>query len=138
VKRCKGDYKSRGKEKNKYAKEKRYRFFNVCFLYRMLGTCAFTAVVRGWQELDKALREGGETMQLTDEQLEIIREAARTVEYGSVTVHISAASNHFDYEVHKRVRQENEGEEKNIGSFHGKKQSRVPMTPKKRYTPGKI
>jgi hypothetical protein len=52
-------------------------------------------------------------MELTNEQLEIIREAARTVEYGSVTVLISAASNHFDYEVHKRVRLENEGEEKN-------------------------
>ena len=38
-------------------------------------------------------------MELTNEQLEMIREAAKTVEYGSVTVHISATSKHLDLEV---------------------------------------
>lgn len=47
-------------------------------------------------------------MELTDEELEAIREAARTVEYGSVTVHISATSKHFDLEIQKRVRIEGE------------------------------
>jgi hypothetical protein len=43
-------------------------------------------------------------MELTDEQLEAIREAARTVEYGSLTVHISATSEHFELEIKKRIR----------------------------------
>ena len=51
-------------------------------------------------------------MELTDEQLEAIREAAKTVEYGSVTVHISATSKRLDLEIHKRIRFESEPEEK--------------------------
>jgi hypothetical protein len=47
-------------------------------------------------------------MELTNEQLEAIREAARTVEYGSVTIHISATSNHLDLKVQRRVRIDNE------------------------------
>jgi hypothetical protein len=47
-------------------------------------------------------------MELTNEHLEAIREAAKTVEYGSVTIHISATSNHLDWEVQRRVRIYNE------------------------------
>jgi hypothetical protein len=47
-------------------------------------------------------------MELTNEQLETIREAAGTVEYGNVTVHISATSKHLDLEIRKRVRIESE------------------------------
>ena len=47
-------------------------------------------------------------MELTNEHLEAIREAAMTIEYGSVTVHISATSKHLDLEVKKRIRIESE------------------------------
>lgn len=47
-------------------------------------------------------------MELTNEQLKAIREAAKTVEYGSVTVHISATSKYLDLEIHRRVRIESE------------------------------
>jgi len=47
-------------------------------------------------------------MELTNEQLEAIREAARTVEYGSVTIHVSGTSKHLDLEIKKRVRVEAE------------------------------
>jgi hypothetical protein len=47
-------------------------------------------------------------MELTREYLEAIQEAAKTVEYGSVTIHISATSNHLDLEVQRRVRIDNE------------------------------
>jgi hypothetical protein len=47
-------------------------------------------------------------MELTKEYLEAIKEAAKTVEYGSVTIHISATSNHLDLEVQRRVRIDNE------------------------------
>jgi hypothetical protein len=47
-------------------------------------------------------------MELTNEQLEAIREAAKTVEYGSVTVHISETSKYFELEVKKRIRVESE------------------------------
>jgi hypothetical protein len=60
-------------------------------------------------------------MELTNGQLEAIREAARTVEYGSVTVHISAVSKHLDLEIHKRVRTESEPEKKIQGPFGSKK-----------------
>jgi hypothetical protein len=53
-------------------------------------------------------------MELTNEQLEVIREAARTVEYGSVTVHISATSKHLDLEIQRRVRIEGEQQGKNF------------------------
>ena len=47
-------------------------------------------------------------MELTDKQLEKVREAARTVEYGSVTINISAASNKLDLSIQKRIREEPE------------------------------
>jgi len=50
-------------------------------------------------------------MELTNEQLKAIREAARTVEYGSVTIHISATSKHLDLEIHRRVRIESDPRE---------------------------
>jgi hypothetical protein len=50
-------------------------------------------------------------MELTDKQLEIIKETARTVEYGSITVHISTVSKHFDLEIHKRIRIESDEKE---------------------------
>jgi hypothetical protein len=60
-------------------------------------------------------------MELTNEQLEAIREAARTVEYGSVTVHISETSKHLDLEVQRRVRIENETQRKFLGPFKHEK-----------------
>jgi hypothetical protein len=60
-------------------------------------------------------------MELTNEQLEAIREAARTVEYGSVTVHISATSNHLDLEVQRRVRIESGPHKKILGPFRSVK-----------------
>jgi hypothetical protein len=56
-------------------------------------------------------------MELTNEQLEAIREAVKTVEYGSVTIHISATSKHLDLEVQRRVRIETSRKEKKFGSF---------------------
>jgi hypothetical protein len=53
-------------------------------------------------------------MELTDEELAAIREAALTVEYGSVTVHISATSKHLDLEIQKRVRIEGEPKKGNF------------------------
>ena len=58
-------------------------------------------------------------MELNNEQLEIIREAARTVEYGSVTVHISATSNHFDLEIQRRVRIESDPRKENFRVLSG-------------------
>jgi hypothetical protein len=45
-------------------------------------------------------------MELTDEHLKAIREAARTVDYGSVTLNISATSNKLDLSVLKRIRED--------------------------------
>jgi hypothetical protein len=59
-------------------------------------------------------------MELTNEQLEAIREATKTVEYGSVTVHISATSEHLDLEVQRRVRIES-GPHKEISGPFSKK-----------------
>ena len=53
-------------------------------------------------------------MELTNAQLELIREAARTVEYGSVIIHISATSKHLDLEIQRRVRIENEAQKEKI------------------------
>jgi hypothetical protein len=47
-------------------------------------------------------------MDLNNEQLEAIREAARTVEYGSVTVHVSETANYLTLEILRRVRIESE------------------------------
>ena len=59
-------------------------------------------------------------MELTYEHFKAIREAARTVEYGSITVHISETSKHLDLEIHRRVRIESGDEHKKIsGPFKG-------------------
>jgi hypothetical protein len=47
-------------------------------------------------------------MELTDRHLEVIREAARTVEYGSVTINISASSDKLELNVQNRIRIEND------------------------------
>ncbi|GHU83979.1 hypothetical protein FACS189468_9540 [Spirochaetia bacterium] len=43
-------------------------------------------------------------MELTDGYLEEIRKAARTIDYGSVTINISANSDKLDLDVHRRIR----------------------------------
>jgi hypothetical protein len=43
-------------------------------------------------------------MELTDEHLEAIRKTVREVDYGSVTINISAKSNALDLSIQKRVR----------------------------------
>ena len=43
-------------------------------------------------------------MELTDTELETIREAARGIEYGSVTINISAVSDSFELNVQNRIR----------------------------------
>jgi hypothetical protein len=45
-------------------------------------------------------------MELTDEELEVIRDTAKAIEYGSLTIHVSEVSNHLDLEIHKRIRKE--------------------------------
>ena len=47
-------------------------------------------------------------MELTDNQLEKIREAARTVDYGFVTINISASSKKLDLTIQNRIRDEEE------------------------------
>jgi len=47
-------------------------------------------------------------MELTDKHLEMIRKAVREVDYGSVTINISAGSNKLDLSIQKRVRYEDE------------------------------
>jgi hypothetical protein len=43
-------------------------------------------------------------MELTDGDLEVIRKAASTVEYGSVTINISASSDKLELNVQNRIR----------------------------------
>jgi len=43
-------------------------------------------------------------MELTDKDLEAIREAARSVEFGSVTINISATSDNLELNVQNRIR----------------------------------
>jgi len=43
-------------------------------------------------------------MELTDGDLEIIRDVVREVDFGSVTINISANSNKLDLSVQKRIR----------------------------------
>ena len=50
-------------------------------------------------------------MELTDRDLEKIREAARGVEYGSVTINISATSKKLELNVQRRIRFDEEPEE---------------------------
>jgi len=47
-------------------------------------------------------------MELTDKHLEKIREVARGVEYGSVTINISASSKKLDLNVQNRIRLDDE------------------------------
>jgi hypothetical protein len=47
-------------------------------------------------------------MELTSAHLEAIRKAARTVEYGSVTINISASSRTLDLTIENRVKIEKE------------------------------
>jgi hypothetical protein len=59
-------------------------------------------------------------MKLTSAQIEAIREAARTVEYGSVTIHVSATAKHIDLEIRRKVRIESEAQEgKFLGTVNG-------------------
>ena len=53
-------------------------------------------------------------MDLTDKDLASIKEAAKTVEYGSVTIHISAVSKHLDLEIRRRLRGNDEPDGKKI------------------------
>ena len=53
-------------------------------------------------------------MELTDRQLEKIREVARTVEYGSVTINISATVKRLDLNVQNRIKEEEPEEEKSL------------------------
>jgi hypothetical protein len=50
-------------------------------------------------------------MELSDRYLEKIREAARGVEYGSVTINISMASTRLELSINKRMRFDDEPEE---------------------------
>ncbi|MDR1586289.1 MAG: hypothetical protein LBS57_02400 [Treponema sp.] len=49
-------------------------------------------------------------MELTGTHLEEIRKAAQAVEYGSITINISASSKTFDLVVEKRVKIQKEPE----------------------------
>ena len=53
-------------------------------------------------------------MELTDGHLEAIREAARAVEYGSVTINISASSDKLELNVQNRIRLDKEPGENKI------------------------
>jgi len=48
-------------------------------------------------------------MELTDSHLEKIREVARSVEYGSITINISADSKKLDLNVQSRLKFEDNG-----------------------------
>jgi len=61
-------------------------------------------------------------MELTDGDLEIIRNVARDVDFGSVTINISAASNKLDLSVQKRLRF-NEADNLNLKELSVKKES---------------
>jgi len=43
-------------------------------------------------------------MDFNDEQIEAIKAAAKTIDYGSITIQIGAASGHMDIDVHQRIR----------------------------------
>jgi len=67
-------------------------------------------------------------MELTNKHIEELKKAAKIVEYGSVTFHISPTSGHLDIEINKRIRIEAEPAEhkKNFGSFHERKGCGLP------------
>jgi hypothetical protein len=43
-------------------------------------------------------------MELTDEYIEVIKEAARSVKYGSVTINISESSDKLELNIQNRIR----------------------------------
>ena len=47
-------------------------------------------------------------MVFTDEQIEAIKAAALTIDYGSITIQIGEASNYLDIDVHGKIRVRNE------------------------------
>jgi hypothetical protein len=47
-------------------------------------------------------------MELTDGQLKVIRKTVREVDFGSVTINISANSNKLDLSIQRRVRYEDD------------------------------
>jgi hypothetical protein len=47
-------------------------------------------------------------MELTDRHIEAIREAARSVKYGSVTINISESSDKLELNVQNRIRIDND------------------------------
>jgi hypothetical protein len=47
-------------------------------------------------------------MELTDGQLKVIKKTVREIDFGSVTINISANSNKLDLSIQKRVRYEDE------------------------------
>ena len=52
-------------------------------------------------------------MILTDKHLDKIREAAKEIEYGSITINISATSTKLDLSINSRLRFDDEAEETN-------------------------
>jgi hypothetical protein len=53
-------------------------------------------------------------MELTSAHLEAIKKAARTVDYGSVTINISASAKTLDLTIENRVRIEKEPETQKV------------------------
>jgi hypothetical protein len=60
------------------------------------------------ETLSSDFQTSGGIMELTDKHLEAIRQAAQGVEYGSVTINISANSNKLDLNIQNRIRLEKE------------------------------
>jgi len=59
-------------------------------------------------------------MELTDKHLEVIRRTVREVDYGSVTINISAESKRLDLSIQKRVRYDDEPGVTGIDRENGK------------------
>ena len=66
-------------------------------------------------------------MVLTDKHMEALIEAARDIEYGSITIHISATSDKLDLTIQKRVRLENEPDAENTLNSAQKGQSQTAL-----------
>ena len=52
-------------------------------------------------------------MELTEDNIKAIKDAARTIDYGSITLHFAETNNFIDIEIKKRIRvakQSNTGE----------------------------
>jgi hypothetical protein len=54
-------------------------------------------------------------MELTDRHLEVIRAVARSVDYGSVVINISASSDKLDLDIHRRMRIDKDADVLTIG-----------------------